>query len=278
MSTTTTVELQRPLSLYLNKPEPELETDDIFARCPEELVHLALKKLVFINVDLIDFRATLYRRMNVPLITVDYTYLVPDDLLFKASQALLELGLPIGHPESFVSKSRGDLMALGKKHRITRSALPGQVRYLILLPSSFASFTPGELYKIPIYPPNGSTFDDSVYISCPRPSAVYAFLFRALARYSRAANTRTVLLSDLAELIRYDMYHLTGYNEEGDDEDSDDYNPEDDPVIQDALGRVKGWSRAGEWRKGEEWIGDCLGAIIEGTGRVDYVPWSTGKP
>ncbi|THU96259.1 hypothetical protein K435DRAFT_778626 [Dendrothele bispora CBS 962.96] len=271
MSTITKTEPEHPLSLYVKSTEYAL--DDLPAKSPEELVYLAVKKLTSINVELINFRSTLYRRMNVPLIISNYTYLVPDEFLFKASCALLELGLPIGQPASFVLRTEGDFMKLGKIHRITRSTTPGEVRYLILLPSSFASFAPEELHKIPVCPPKALLDHGPVYISSPRPSAVYAFLFRALARYPRAAPTRHDLLSDLAELIRYDMYKLMGYNEEGDDEDSDDYDPQDDPVIQDALERVREWSRVGEWRKGEEWIGDCLGAVVEGKGRVGLVPW-----
>ncbi|THU96255.1 hypothetical protein K435DRAFT_858749 [Dendrothele bispora CBS 962.96] len=249
----------------------EYEIDDLSAKSPEELVYLAVKKLTFINVELINFRTTLYKEMNVPLMIIDYTYLVPDEFLLDASCALLELGLPIDQPASFVFGKEGDFMKLGKIHRITRSSLPGKVRYLILLPSSFASFAPEELHKIPVYPPKALHDHEPVYISSPRPSAVYAFLFRALARYPRAAHTRHELLSDLAELIRYDMYKMMCFNEEG--EDSDDYDPQDDPVIQDALERMREWSRAGEWRKGEEWIGDCLGAVVEGKGRVGLVPW-----
>ncbi|THU96523.1 hypothetical protein K435DRAFT_965915 [Dendrothele bispora CBS 962.96] len=134
MSTITEIktEPERPLSLHDVK-STEYEVDDLPAKSPEELVYLAVKKLTSINVELINFRTTLYKEMNVPLMIIDYTYLVPDEFLLDASCPLLELGLPIDQPASFIQSGKeGDFMKLGEIYRITRSSLPGKVRYLIL--------------------------------------------------------------------------------------------------------------------------------------------------
>ncbi|KAK7036753.1 hypothetical protein VNI00_011419 [Paramarasmius palmivorus] len=270
MSFTQTETLSQP-PLFLFNPKHRLQ--DAFVRPPDELVYLALMELSLINIELIEFRLPLYARMNVPAMMTHYTYLVPDEQLHKASEALLELGLPAFYPDNTL---QGDFLTLAKTHRITRSTAPGLLQYLSLLPASFASFTPEELSEIHILPPKGSSFDHTLHIYSPRPSAVYSCLFRALSRYPRSARTRGTLLADLAELIRYNLLKATCFNEETIDDDAEEYNVDDDPDVQDALGQVRRWSEAGEWREGEEWIGDCLAAVVSGKGRIELVPWKTG--
>lgn len=70
-------------------------------------------------------------------------------------------------------------------------------------------------------------------------------------------------------LTMYHMYGMEGYSEE-----DDNLAPEDDPAIQGALVRVREWSWNGEWRVGEEWIGDLLYAFIQGNYQDAYIPWS----
>ena len=184
------------------------------------------------------------------------------------------MGLPVVQPADFIYSIQGDFMK--KIHQITRSSkvASGRVSYFILLPSSFASFTPDDLCPTLLLPPDDSTLPRKpIDILCPRPSSVYAFFFRTLARYPLGGATRCQLLSDLSQLIFYDMYAAQGYNEEFEDGE-EDYNAEDDPQIQSALDRVRDWSKAGEWRKGEEWMADCLGTVLEGKGYLDCTPWA----
>jgi hypothetical protein len=103
----------------------------------------------------------------------------------------------------------------------------------------------------------------------PKPPAVYSCLLRLLVRTPRKDPTRTVLKSDLSLLVMYHLYKLSGYVDESDE----DLSPEEDPVIQDSLRQVRQWTRNGEWREDEEWMADALGAIIEGRGDYDYLPW-----
>jgi DNA topoisomerase VI subunit B len=143
------------------------------------------------------------------------------------------------------------------------------VQHLVLYPTSFVSLNPEELYPAPsIYLPSATK------ILVPRPSAVYAWILRSMLKYPRLCRVRTILASDLSELVDYHLYRVKeGY-----------VTPEENPELWkeldmegrmvDALKVIKQWTRNHEWREGEEWFGDALEAIVSEDGDIDYLPYS----
>jgi len=103
-----------------------------------------------------------------------------------------------------------------------------------------------------------------------------------MSSYPRYGSTRRHLKSDLSELIGY---HLLGLEDGFVDPDDDELweNLEISRRISDAVLLVKQWGFDWEWRKDEEWIGDALAAVIEGTDGNDiaHLPYksttSSGK-
>lgn len=89
--------------------------------------------------------------------------------------------------------------------------------------------------------------------------------------YPNGCGTRIVLDSHLEELIGYHLCDLQcGYVNTDDEELCEAL--ELDKRISDAFQTVKAWGWDGEWRVGEEWIGDALAAIVEGSGETDFLP------
>jgi hypothetical protein len=77
----------------------------------------------------------------------------------------------------------------------------------------------------------------------------------------------------LSELIGYNLYDLQdGFIDLFDDELWEEL--EVDRRIDDAVQIVKGWGCSGEWREGEEWMGDALAAVVKGSGGIDFLPWA----
>lgn len=197
----------------------------------------------------------------------DFTYLVADEQLEKASCIVSDFGLPHSEPPHILAATSGDLYTEGHLHRLTKSTLMSTVQFLHLFPASFASFTPSELYPAP---------DDTslpLPILIPRAPALYSCLIRIMSRYPRNSRARSTLAAQLAMYINY---HLLGSRlEDGheDTEDEDCERPKDYGHIADAISLVRGWICGSEWRAGDEWMGDALVAIISGEGETRFLPW-----
>lgn len=86
--------------------------------------------------------------------------------------------------------------------------------------------------------------------------------------YPRYCSTRTNLESDLSELVGY---HLLGLKSGFVDPDDDTLweGLKIDQRIADAVLLVRQWSWDQEWREDEEWIGDALAAVVNGSGGND---------
>lgn len=199
----------------------------------------------------------------------DFTYLVADDQLEKASRIVSDYGLPHSEPPHILAATSGDLYTQGHLHRLTKSTFMSTVQFLHLFPASFASFIPSELYPAPDHISSSS----SLPILIPRAPALYSSLIRIMSRYPRNSPARGNLAAHLAMYINY---HLLGYRlEDGheDTEDEDCERPKDYGRIADAVSLVRGWICGGEWRAGDEWMGDALVAIISGEGDIKFLPW-----
>jgi hypothetical protein len=86
--------------------------------------------------------------------------------------------------------------------------------------------------------------------------------------YPRYCSTRTNLESDLSELIGYHLLGLeSGYVDSDDDTLWEGLKI--DQRITDAVLLVRQWGWDQEWREGEEWIGDALAAVVNGSGGND---------
>lgn len=270
---TTTMLLNRPLQPHDCKVK-ELNgcstPKDVFEQQPAELVDIALLRLQAAGIELIEWRALLYRRMAVPIIVKDFSYVVPDKDLHRASEILSEIGLPRSPHSELLSLAEGDIHTKATHHRLTRSSSPAFSQHFALFPASFASLNPEELYtSAPLHHlPSSST----TKILVPRPSAVYGWLLRTILKYPKACSVRTNLNSDLMELVDY---HLLGVQE---GYVNPDENPElwealnMDKRIADALDVISQWTQNKEWREGEEWFGDALGAIVSDEENIDRLP------
>lgn len=194
---------------------------------------------------------------------------MPDEQLEKASGVVSDLGLSRSQPPRILAMTSGDLYTLGHLHRLTRSTLMSTVQFLHLFPASFASFTPSELYPAPNH-----TFS-SLPILIPQAPALYSSLVRIMSRYPRNSPARKTLAAQLEMFINY---HLLGFRLEDGYVDMDDEELckelDVDGRIAAAIALVHGWSCDGEWREGEEWMGDALIALLSGKGDIALLPWS----
>lgn len=238
---------------------------------PEAAVDIAVQHLSTDGVKLVEWRAVLYRKMQVPIIPKNFSYIVDDNVIDRASDALNKLGLPLCIADPFLIAVEGDLYSKAILHRLTESTNIGAVRYIALYPSSFVSFNPSDLetstYCNHIKPEELDISPIDVFI--PRPSAAFASLFRLLLQYPKGTATRSIIQSDLAMLIRYHLYHETHLK------CSDYGNKEPSGERQDvanAVALVRVWSIEGQWRKGEEWMGDALASLVAGTGEIVWLP------
>ncbi|TDL22820.1 hypothetical protein BD410DRAFT_769812 [Rickenella mellea] len=249
---------------------------DILDYEPGEVVDIALQALQNDNIKLVEWRALLYRRMNVPVHPLivthphqNYSYLVPDDCLESASIILASLGLPPSPPSRLALKSTGDFSAQGRFHRITQTTLISGVQHLILYPLSFSTLS--FLETTLEFPYHVETLHRCTSIYVPRIPAVYASIIRMMLKYPQYCSTRTRLESDLSELVGYNLQGLEcGY-----------VDPEDDKLwqamhieqrISAAVCLVLQWSCDQAWREGEGWIGDALGAVIQGNVDIGDLP------
>lgn len=95
-----------------------------------------------------------------------------------------------------------------------------------------------------------------------------------MSKYPLYSSTRNTLESDLSELIGYNLYDLQGgYVDVDDEELCEELHV--DQRIRDATRTVQDWGCNNEWREGEEWIGDALIALVEGTADSDFLPWGS---
>ena len=95
-----------------------------------------------------------------------------------------------------------------------------------------------------------------------------------MTKYPQHCATRTVLASDLSELVDYDFLDLQGGC----------LDPDDDALweelgvegrMESAATLVRQWSRDGECREGEEWIAEALAGVIDGSVDISCLPSST---
>ncbi len=156
--------------------------------------------------------------------------------------------LPFTQPPSLLLKQEDNLISKGFLHRLTRKTTPGSVQYLHLLFLSFAGFQPSEWTE---------HHQKAYIIRMPWPSAVYAALFRMLTSYRRKDRVRSSLIAELELLVNYHLLGLSlGYRVPEDDEgwDESDMDVREEKVVC----MVRNWTADGEWRDGEEWMGDAL--------------------
>ncbi|KAF8530443.1 hypothetical protein BU17DRAFT_36210 [Hysterangium stoloniferum] len=243
---------------------PQPNDDQILHYESAQVVDMALERLQHAGMMLIEWRSLLYRRMNVPMIVKNYSYVVPDEQLTNASDILSIMGLPLSTPSTgFLSE--GDFQSKGHFYRVTRWTMSSSVQYMVLYPLSFSSLSLSELEKEPPMHLYSSIRCPSIYV--PSRPAVYASIIRLMTKYPPTCGTMTALRSDLSELIGYDLLQLEdGYI----DSDDDEAQNVSDRLVQASL-IVEAWG-TGVWRKGEEWIGDALNAAVVGVGDIEHFP------
>ena len=195
---------------------------------------------------------------------------MPDEQLDQASVILSSMGLPLSPPSKLLLMTEGDFQAKAIFHRISLWTSPSFVQHLALYPQSFSTLDDSELEE---KPPShySTTFSLCKSIRVPSRPAVYASIIRLLLSYPQYCATTTALQSDLSELIGYDFLGLEdGYLDPNDEEALVAIGLEQ--RLAHATQVVLQWGIDGVWRPGEEWIGDALGAIVGGTGCIEYLP------
>ncbi|TDL15806.1 hypothetical protein BD410DRAFT_796009 [Rickenella mellea] len=249
---------------------PDVKTDkDILDYEPEEVVDIALQALQNVNIKLVEWRALLYRRMKVPVRVTNYSYIVPDDDLENASIILAGMDLPLSPPSRLALKTSGDFAAKGRFHRITQTTLTSCVQHLVLYPLSFSTLSFSETTPESPYHVETSHRCTSIYV--PRPPAVYASIIRVMLKYPRYCATRTVLDSDLSELVGYNLLGLEcGYVDPKDEELWQALQI--DRRISEAVCIVVQWGCDHAWREGEEWMGDALAGVVQGNVDIGDLP------
>lgn len=195
---------------------------------------------------------------------------MPDEQLDQASVLLSLMGLPFSPPSKLLLMTEGDFQAKARFHRITLWTSPSFVQHLALYPQSFSTLDDSELEeKPPSHHSTTSSLCKSILV--PSRPAVYASIIRLLLSYPQYCATTTVLRSDLSELIGYDILGLEdGYLDPNDEEALVAIGLEQ--RLAHAAQVVLRWGTDGVWRPGEEWIGHALGAVVAGTGSIEYLP------
>lgn len=90
-----------------------------------------------------------------------------------------------------------------------------------------------------------------------------------MTKYPRFCYTWTVLQSNLGELVLYFLLGYTLHDLPKGEEGGEEWVWEDEQRrIAAASQVIKQWSSDGEWRQGEEWMGDVLAAFVEGDDRL----------
>ncbi|KAJ7180718.1 hypothetical protein C8R46DRAFT_985746 [Mycena filopes] len=259
--------------LSFSSPDPSSPTKirSILDKDPIEVLDIALSRLQAVGIKLIEWQDLVYRRMNVPAIIKNYSYLVPDALVAQASQVLSDLGLPLSPPTQFETSVYGDFAVRGHSHRITQSTSSGRVQHLIIYPQSFAALADCELET---KPPSHTTSSRCSAVLVPTASAVYASILRLMLRYNESHPTMYELRSQVSELIGYHLLGMSdGYIQ--DDEEWERRNV--DGRISDAVHLVRSWGVDQVWRDGEEWMGDALAEVIR-TGHIENLPHKPRTP
>ncbi|PFH47180.1 hypothetical protein AMATHDRAFT_7022 [Amanita thiersii Skay4041] len=239
------------------------ETQSILDCKPAEIVDAALVQLQTMGIELVEWKALLMRRMDVPIILRDFSYLVPDEDVEAASKLLLDLGLPVTPPSTFTLQTEGDFQAKGHFYRITHATTPAIIQHMVIYPLSFSTILLSETQEtFPYHLINPLCHT----IRVPSPSNVYASILRMMSQYPRFCPTSTVLRSDFSMLMGHHMLTLkSGHVDECGDEKTLE-------VDQWAVDTIQRWSKDQEWRVGEEWMGSALLAVVDGTRDIGDLP------
>ncbi|KAI0245813.1 hypothetical protein BJV78DRAFT_1382097 [Lactifluus subvellereus] len=229
---------------------------------PEEILDITLDKMQSAGIKPVEWRTLLYRRMNVPRIVSNYSFLVPDEDLNRASDLLEDIGLPRSTPSKFSLTVGGDMQAKGRFHCLKRSAIAALDQYIVLYPLSFATLSLSELSEKPT---QYSELYRCSHILVPHPSAVYASLMRMMLRYPPHSTIWSILQADIAELV---LYHLMGYTLETlpseDDDDGDAESEDEHRRIDVAISTIREWGLRKERTEWEEWMGFALSSSVRG--------------
>lgn len=161
------------------------------------------------------------------------------------------------------------MAAKGTYHRISRSTLPSSSSHITIFPLSFSTLLPSELERRQPLHITSSSRCPSILV--PRRVPTYVSLIRMMSLYHQHCTTRTLLSSDLSELVGYDLLGLQGGYVDPDD--SEQWEQLDiEGRIRRAVSDVRQWAWDEEWREGEEWICDALVWIVEGTADISNLP------
>ncbi|KAH8099762.1 hypothetical protein BXZ70DRAFT_941002 [Cristinia sonorae] len=257
--------LTRPSPKHLTSLVPIGESP--LGRDPAEVLDFALSRLQEVGVKLTEWRALLYRRMKVPLMVKDYSYLVPDDQVALASSTLADLGLPLMAPTKFNLNVYGDFEARGRRHLITRDTSGFSAQHIMLYPHSFSTLSEAELE---IAPPSHHISPRSPIIRVPSVTSVYASLIRMLHNCPPLGSTWTILQCELSELVGYHLLDLCdGFVDPGDEQEWK--NKKVDEKIPSAVDIVQSWGENGRWKDGEGWIAEALVELVR-TGDLPPLP------
>ena len=203
----------------------------------------------------------------------DYSWILPDDDLPRASQILTQLGLPRTPHSKLKTRVEGDYHTKGLYHRISKSTSPAFTQHIVLYPASFFIL---DLSRCRLSD-SVISFGQEKHLQCtqylvPPPQAVYSSLIRMMQRYPSWGATRTCLNSELQELIDYHLLQVeSGYVDRDDDELVQSLDL--DGRTARALEDVHSWA----WADDERWIPDALSAILLGSGSIEYLPWDTAS-
>ena len=197
-----------------------LDAGNILKNEPAEVVDMALQELRRAGVELIEWRAELYRRMHVPIVVMvsvdstrpkiltqinhfkDYSFLVDDDHLSRASEILSDMGLPVSKPSEFLLRTGGDFRDKGYFYR---RLLLHLVLCNILCFIRFRSrLLIGRKWKGHLKFTRRLRRRGLRYAFHDK-QLFYASLIRMISQTLRYCSTATKLRSDLSELIGYGL-------------------------------------------------------------------------
>ncbi|KAJ7742891.1 hypothetical protein B0H16DRAFT_1019430 [Mycena metata] len=239
----------------------------ILENTPEHVLDLALSRLQTVGIKLVEWRHLVDRRMGVPALIKNYSYLVPDALVPQASHALTDLGLPFVPPTKFEISVYGDFAVRGHSHRITQAIDSWRVQHLVIYPQSFATLADSEFE---MRPPSHLLSPGCAPVLVPTAPAVYASILRMMLQYDKFHATMRILQSQLSELIGYHLLGLSGgFIDVDDDEEWERWDV--NRRISDAVYLVRSSGVDEVWRDGEEWMGDALAEVVK-TGHTEHLP------
>ena len=199
--------------------------------------------------------------------------MIADEKLDKACSELTEMGMSRLTREtvpgsSLFYRTEGDFESKGRFFQLNETVDVGQIQRLALYPSSFCPFLESELTS---ESRQNVVADSKSSILVPKPSAVYASMLRVMAVYPEYCVERTVLCSELSELINHHLYGLDESTLDTEEEDFDNkYNME--RRVMDAERTVRAWARNKEWRLEEDWIGEVMEDLVGGCAIYEALP------